>query len=96
MEVNFKQSLHNELLKKYVGVILQRYRLDENQLAKNAAFFIGIDAGNLSRIETGKYLPSVHILSRIVSYYNHTLTDLFFDVEQLIKNYYISNYELDF
>jgi DNA-binding XRE family transcriptional regulator len=38
---------------------------------------MGTDTGNLSRIETGKQAPSIHLARKLAAFYSVTLEEVF-------------------
>jgi DNA-binding XRE family transcriptional regulator len=56
---------------------IKHARVSRDLLLKDAATVLGTNAGNLSRIEQGRQLPSVQLAKRIAQYYELTLEEIF-------------------
>jgi transcriptional regulator with XRE-family HTH domain len=60
---------------------LQRYRKSKNVPLKEMARLLGVDAGNLSKVESGILMPSIY---HMIAY--HVILKI--PVQQLIKKHY--------
>jgi transcriptional regulator with XRE-family HTH domain len=56
---------------------LKHLRTSRGLRLKDVASQMDTDTGNLSRIETGKQAPSIHLARKLAAFYGITLEDVF-------------------
>ena len=56
---------------------LKHLRTSRGLRLKDVAVQMGTDTGNLSRIETGKQAPSIHLARKLAAFYSVTLEEVF-------------------
>jgi transcriptional regulator with XRE-family HTH domain len=54
---------------------LKKVRLDEDKTLQEVANAVGIDTGNLSRIERGLQVPSKDLTEKLAKYFDNKVTE---------------------
>jgi transcriptional regulator with XRE-family HTH domain len=65
-----------ERLKKRVGAILHKKRIEKNYTLKAVALDTGISEGTLSEIENGRYNFNIDLIQKLAHYYGMSLDEL--------------------
>jgi putative transcriptional regulator len=66
-----------------LGNNLKRCRFDKDDISQEAlANIIGVSRQTIISIEKGKYVPSTLLALKIAKYFNKTVDDIFFIIEE--------------
>lgn len=55
---------------------LKKVRIKNEETLQDVAKVVGVDTGNLSRIERGLQVPSKDLAAKLASHFNHEVTEM--------------------